>query len=48
VSTLPVTGANLSSTVVLADTLIVTGLLIGLVGLIALLRRRARGARNGG
>jgi hypothetical protein len=48
VSTLPVTGPNLSSTVVLADTLIATGLLLGLVGLIALLQRRAARARDGG
>ena len=46
--TLPVTGPNLSPTVVLADTLIATGLLLGLVGLIALLQRRGRGTRDGG
>ena len=44
--TLPVTGPNLSPTVVLADTLIATGLLLGLVGLIALLQRRARHATS--
>jgi hypothetical protein len=41
---------NVPPTVVLADTLIVTALLLGLVGavgLVGLLRRRAHGARHG-
>jgi hypothetical protein len=51
VSTLPVTGPNLSSEFILASTLIGTGVLlglVGLVGLVGLLQRRARGARHHG
>jgi hypothetical protein len=45
VSTLPTTGPDLSSELVLASTLIAAGVLLGLAGL---LQRRARGARHGG
>jgi hypothetical protein len=50
-SALPLSFRNVPPTVVLADTLIVTALLLGLVGVVGLvgrLRRRARGARHGG
>jgi hypothetical protein len=47
-SALPAALRNLPPTVVLADTLITTALLLGLVGLVGLLQRRARGARDSG
>ncbi len=47
-SALPASFRNVPSTVVLADTMIATALLLGLVGLVGLLQRRARGTRHGG
>ncbi len=47
-SALPASFRNAPPTVVLADTVIATALLLGLVGLVGLLQRRARGTRTGG
>jgi hypothetical protein len=48
VSTLPITGPNLSAELVLASALIAAGALLGLAGLAGRLQRRARGPRQGG
>ncbi len=47
-SALPAAFRDASSTVVLAYTVIVTALLLGLVGLVGLFHRRSRGTRDSG
>jgi hypothetical protein len=48
VSTLPVTGPDLSAPFLLATTLTAAGALLGLLGLLGLRQRRARAERPGG
>jgi hypothetical protein len=48
VSALWILDSHLPSTVIVADTMITTAVLLALVGLIGLLQRLARGRRAGG